>query len=1179
MLNQFARLFNVRRDEIRRLAIFSVMTIFFIVGYVWANITIIADFLASIDQDNNQNIAFLLIGDAIIIVVTFAIYSAFADRWANHHIMAGLALVGIIGIVIGVILLNSNIQPAFIPSLFLYLVFRSVGEAISTHWGPLINDYFDTRAAKRIFTILGGVTRLSYVIGALLLTLANTSINSEGQLIRLGLVIWLITLLGMFLISTMMPRLMKLAPVRPSSTMVQNRKGYLQNLIEGYRFAFKSRYLRAFVIASVLMMILLALMQFEILAGLSNIYVGAESSVEVAERQISDFLSQITLIGSLILLPFQFFVFNRLVSWAGVETMNLVFPTTSLISVLALASIPLLPDGASLQILQFSIPILIIVVTIAEFNRTILNIGIRAINDEFLYNAVPVRVKGRTRGFISGIVEPFGTLLAGFIILIPAVESTTWAIPALLLTVGVAYLLASIWVSQQYGVALISMIEEENFSFLLEANNRIAIDSDTLQSLETRFKQAPDDDTRLLMARLLIEARGAEYADLLITRADSGSKYLRAGIIDTFVSSDLRLPRVIDMCIKYIVDSDPTVRKSAITGLKQLVGVESEQYLLAALELLNDNSPSLVAEVLPDLIHTRDFYFLQHATQTLNEMLESNDPQQRAIGVNILGDTNSPRVLLLLLRYLIDRSQVVRLQSVLAIERLASSVKVTEELVQALSMTVSSLLRDPLDRIRVSAVNIIANLHPTDFVERIMPALLDDNLEVRETAVKWLIITPNETTKTLASLAESEHGLMARMATSVLVRINKKYETRIYQHMDTVLSKIYLNINRVRALEPLTHYPIIEIIQNILAEENQQWLDEVFYLLGSVHGMENVEITVEAIHSPIPRTRANGIEALDVMLNQHLLTAIETLTNPDSTIVELSDYGTMTYKLRSFTAIQILRELLDKQNEDWRVYIGIEALGEMGKRLYQTQNKPRQASPLDLLADLSSSDQPKTDDTLPENDIPFTLVEIEQLLSQVPDNLPMALRTALRKTRHAIQGVKFERSDQSISDVISEVERIIFLKRVQFFQDVTINQLRKVANVCQEVWFDAEQIIFSEGDFGGQLFVIVEGRVGIEQVQDDGKSARLNTLGIESSFGEDMLFDESRHTTTAIALTRTLVLRLDNDALMSLIQSYPEMSMKIIRVLSQQIRAIDHRITSMARQEGQAESLFDKLEL
>ena len=111
------------------------------------------------------------------------------------------------------------------------------------------------------------------------------------------------------------------------------------------------------------------------------------------------------------------------------------------------------------------------------------------------------------------------------------------------------------------------------------------------------------------------------------------------------------------------------------------------------------------------------------------------------------------------------------------------------------------------------------------------------------------------------------------------------------------------------------------------------------------------------------------------------------------------------------------------------------------------------------------------------------------------------------------------------------------------------------------------------------MYIIIEGRVGIEQTQSDGKSARLNTLNPEDSFGEDTLFDESRHSISAIALSQTLTLRLDNDDFASLVQSYPEMTMDIIRVLSSQVRQIDQRITSMTRQDSQAENLFDKLGL
>ncbi|MGB7341496.1 MAG: cyclic nucleotide-binding domain-containing protein [Phototrophicaceae bacterium] len=1182
MMGQIARLFNVRPDEFRRLSIISIMLVFFIVGYVWANITIIADFLNKLPLDSDSSIAYLLIGDAIIIIITFAIYSAFADRFANNHIMAGLASVGIIGIALGAYLLSIDLGSEILAPLFLYLVFRGVGEAISTHWGPLVNDYFDTRAAKRIFTLLAAVTRISYLFSSLTVILLNdfgfrfTGLNLSINfgLIELGMLIWLATLLAMLIMSLGMPRLMRVLPTNKISTQSKGSPtSYWQNLYEGYQFAFRSKYLRAFVVVSIFMMVLQALMQFEILRYLND-YTNNATSDLVKDTFISGFFSNILIWGSLLLLPFQLFAFTRLVAWAGVERVNLIFPVTSLLASLALIVIPLrYADNltATFSIAQINIVIIIAILVIAEFNRTVLNIGIRAVNDEFLYNAVPVRVKGRIRGFISGIVEPFGTFIVGAFLLIPAIVNTPIIIPGLLVVVSIGYLFASMWVSQQYGRALISMIEEENFSFMLEANNRIAFDADTLQSLENRFKQAPDDDTRLLMGRLLIEARGTAYVDLLINAADAGSKYLRAGIIDTFISSDLRSPKVIDMCVKYIVDSDATVRKSAITGLKQLVGVQSDRYLLAALELLNDNDPSLVAEVLPDLINTSDFYFLQHATLTLNELLEHEDPQQRAISVNILGSTDSPRVLLLLLRYLIDRSQVVRLQSVLAIEKLSSKVQITDELVQALSMTVSSLLRDPLDRIRLSAVQIIANLHPNDFAERIMPALLDDNLEVREVAARLLIKHPNETTKTFEKFMESNHSLMTRMTSTVLVRINKKHEPRIYEHIDHLLSMMYENVNRMLALEPLKHYPVIDVVQSIITEDNERALEEIFYMLGSVHGMQDVEVAVEALRSHVPRTRANGVEAIDVMLNLHLLTAIETITNPDMSLNDLSTYGNKTYPLETFDTAQVLHGLLNQHNEDWIIYIGIEALGELGKKLYQAQNQPKQ-SPLDLLSNMTSgNNQAKT------TDIPFTIHEIEAMLNSLKGELPLTLRTALRKARNSMQGIEFERSDQSIGSVISDVERIIFLKRVQFFHDITINQLRKVANICYEVWYDVDQVIFNEGDMGGSLYVIVEGRVGIEQTQADGKSARLDTLRTEASFGEDTLFDESRHSTSAIALSKVLVMRLDNDALIGLIQSYPDMSMNIIRVLSQQIRNIDTRITSMSKQDSQASSLFDKL--
>jgi uncharacterized membrane protein HdeD (DUF308 family) len=158
MLAAFGRLFNIRQDEWRRLILLTVMLLMFVTGGIWAGITIVAQFLSNLGSENLQ---YLFIGDAIVIVLTFAIYSSLADRFSNSKILNGLLITGLISIVISLFLINSpNTSISNIAYLVLYMLYRGVTEAISVHWGVYVNDFFDTRAAKRIFTLLGAVVRI-----------------------------------------------------------------------------------------------------------------------------------------------------------------------------------------------------------------------------------------------------------------------------------------------------------------------------------------------------------------------------------------------------------------------------------------------------------------------------------------------------------------------------------------------------------------------------------------------------------------------------------------------------------------------------------------------------------------------------------------------------------------------------------------------------------------------------------------------------------------------------------------------------------------------------------------------------------------------------------------------------------------------------------------------------------
>ena len=163
--------------------------------------------------------------------------------------------------------------------------------------------------------------------------------------------------------------------------------------------------------------------------------------------------------------------------------------------------------------------------------------------------------------------------------------------------------------------------------------------------------------------------------------------------------------------------------------------------------------------------------------------------------------------------------------------------------------------------------------------------------------------------------------------------------------------------------------------------------------------------------------------------------------------------------------------------------------------------------------------------------------------------------------------------------MLSTIERVIFLKQVPFFQGMTVDQLRVLANVCEERTYVAEGLIYSVGDPGGVLYVVVNGKVGIEHEKRGGSVARLATLGANSYFGEMDLFDDHPRSTSAVAVEATHVLELRREPLVALSRQYPDMSLELIKVLSARLREANDRIVELTRSRPrELNRLYDKLD-
>jgi CRP-like cAMP-binding protein len=162
--------------------------------------------------------------------------------------------------------------------------------------------------------------------------------------------------------------------------------------------------------------------------------------------------------------------------------------------------------------------------------------------------------------------------------------------------------------------------------------------------------------------------------------------------------------------------------------------------------------------------------------------------------------------------------------------------------------------------------------------------------------------------------------------------------------------------------------------------------------------------------------------------------------------------------------------------------------------------------------------------------------------------------------------------------MLATIERVIFLKEVPFFEGMTVEQLKILAEACEEELVAAEARIFSEGDPGGVLYVVVSGKVALEQEKRKGSFARLATIEAGSYFGEMNLFDNSPRSTCASAVQDSILLRLDRDPLIALARRYPDLSLALVNVLSVRLRETQDRIAELTRTRPEKlHRLYDQL--
>ena len=133
--------------------------------------------------------------------------------------------------------------------------------------------------------------------------------------------------------------------------------------------------------------------------------------------------------------------------------------------------------------------------------------------------------------------------------------------------------------------------------------------------------------------------------------------------------------------------------------------------------------------------------------------------------------------------------------------------------------------------------------------------------------------------------------------------------------------------------------------------------------------------------------------------------------------------------------------------------------------------------------------------------------------------------------------------------MLSTVEKVLFLKSIVLFSQLPGEDLTQVAQVSVEEAHEPGDEIFSEGEAGDALYLVLDGKVRVHK-----QDRVLAELGERECFGEMALLDAAPRSATVTALGETQLLKIAREDFQEIMSEKPEIAVGIIKVLTHRLR-------------------------
>jgi HEAT repeat protein len=571
----------------------------------------------------------------------------------------------------------------------------------------------------------------------------------------------------------------------------------------------------------------------------------------------------------------------------------------------------------------------------------------------------------------------------------------------------------------------------------------------------------------------------------------------RTRFVSAEILANMPVPSAAQSLVQALDDPEGSVR---VAALKALTRAREAPALLEVSACLNDPDAEVRLQAMEALYQLAKYP--KGIRLQLKSRLDDPEPRVRAQAASLLLRLGDDPLARAVLPPMLDSMDPLVRQA--ALQAYASWGALTGYAV------VEKFLQDPVATVRQAAARALVKIEPQRAQEQLIATLSDVNSSVREVAAELLGEAGRRVRPAvLQALQQPDMEDGALLALKYLPVDGCLNEIRAYGQEKAEVSRRYGNL-WIHILQSSPPTERLEFMAEALLEAARRYAVQAIQALGLLEEPALSPTVLDGLASPNPLMRASALEILENMAGRDLLRTLfflwepETLHPAPGKAPKVGAAEKDSHEGAESTPATALMDLL-RDKDEWLRACAVLASSDV--------DDPRLKPALFQLAD---------------HENPPLLAE----------TLSMVLNGATMKSLATIP----------------IMERILYLRKVPLFAELSPVELKQIATIAGEHLFASGEVFARQGDLGDEMFIVVSGEVEVRMRREDGEQVVITRRKPGEFVGEMSILSDQPRMASLAAVGEVRALCVEKLLFETMLRERPEVSLALIRALVERLR-------------------------